>query len=178
MSDGDDLMADLYGELRKLAHARMQRLRPGQTLQPTELVHEVYLRLAGDGRWNHRGHFFGAAALAMRRVIVDQARRKQALRRGGDYTFVGEHMTLPDPASDDQRGRSVEEVLALDHALERLEQDYPRKARVVQMRCFGGFTREQIAEALELDARTVDRDWRFAKAWLRKALDEQPVDDG
>lgn len=175
MHDGDDLIPDLYAELRALAHARMRRLGPGQTLQPTELVHEVYLRLADQPGWNHRGHFFGAAAHAMRRVIVDRARRRNAQRRGGDAVFVEPLTTLPDPASGAQRAFAVEDVLALDRALAGLERDYPRKAQVVQMRCFGGFTREQMAEALGVDARTIDRDWRFARAWLGKALAEAPA---
>lgn len=170
MHDGRDIVPDVYDALRKLAQARLRDLRPGQTLQATDLVHEVYIRLARTREWNHRGHFFGAAAIAMRQVLVDHARRKSALRRGGGQAVVDDGISACHPTSASGRGMSADELLAVDQALDRLEEAHPRPAQVALMRCFVGLTREQIAEALEVDPRTVDRDWRFARAWLRKAL--------
>ena len=166
-----DLLPLVYQELRRLAGARMKRLPPGQTLQPTALVHEVYVDLIGkkDPGWKGRAHFFGAASRAMRELLIDQARRKAARKRGGDLQRVGsahEHLLVATP-------EPVEDILALDVALNRLNEQHPRKAEVVQLRYFGGFTHEEIAEMLNTTVRTIERDWRFARAWLRTELDEE-----
>ncbi len=158
----------VYEELRKLANAYLGRERPGHTLQPTALVHEVYMRLAGaEAGWSGRGHFFGAAAQAMRRILVEHARGKAAAKRGGGRQRV-EEITLPDEGRG--HGLSAEEILTLNRALEQLEADYPRKAEIVQLRYFAGLTVDEIAELLGVTPRTVERDWRFARAWLEKAL--------
>jgi RNA polymerase sigma factor (TIGR02999 family) len=166
--EGGQLVAVLYDELRRLARARMGRVPPGNTLQPTALVHEAYLRLAagpaGEQLWNGPGHFFGAASQAMRQILVDQARRKAADRHGGGRRRV-------DP---DEAGLAIEppegDVLALDRALERLEKEDRRKAEIVLLRSFGGLSRDETAAALGLSTRTVDRDWRFALAWLHREI--------
>ncbi|MBX3207207.1 MAG: sigma-70 family RNA polymerase sigma factor [Labilithrix sp.] len=164
-----ELLPLLYDELRRLAGAHMARLRPGQTLQPTALVHEAYLKLVGDADpgWNGRGHFFGAAARAMREIIVDHARRRGARKRGGgrEPLRLDTGLELADagaPAPDD--------VLAIDAALTRLERDYPRKAEIVIMRYFGGLTMDEIADALGIATRTAEREWRFARAVLAEEL--------
>jgi RNA polymerase sigma factor (TIGR02999 family) len=166
---GSDLVPFVYNELRKLARVRMSRLRPGQTLQPTDLVHEVYVRLMkkGELRWNSRGHFFGAAAQAMRQVLVEHARNKLALKRGGDRARVDMTVTLV----DDTTTRSHAELLALHEALEQLQADHPRRAEIVHLRYFAGLTVEEIAEMMNVTTRTVERDWKFARAWLETRLE-------
>lgn len=161
----------VYGELKKLANAYMARLRPGQTMQPTELVHEAYARLdAGkDVQWNSRGHFFGAAAQAMREILVDYARRKAALKRGGDHERV-EMVTFADERS--HLGMSADEILALNRALDKLEERLPEHAQVVLLRFFAGLTMEQIAEGLDVSTKTVQRKWQVARAWLKKELSQ------
>jgi len=161
------LMAQLYDELRKLARSRMARVPVGNTLQPTALVHEVYLRLSkgGETHWNSEGHFFGAAAQAMRQILVEQARRKSRIRHGGglkrsDVDEVDLPIEVP-----------VDDLLALDQALERLEAEDGRKARIVMLRYFAGLEREEVAELMGVSVRTVDREWRFAVAKLRKEMD-------
>jgi RNA polymerase sigma factor (TIGR02999 family) len=163
-----ELLPVVYGELRKLAAAQMARLRPGETLQPTALVHEAYLKLVGqaDPGWNGRGHFFGAAAQAMREIIVDHVRRKSAAKRGAGRP--NEDLDAAFDVSAD--GLDLEDVLAVDAALGRLEAEHPRKAKVVVMRYFGGLSEEEIAEALGVTTRTVEREWRFARAYLHEAL--------
>jgi RNA polymerase sigma factor (TIGR02999 family) len=164
-----ELLPLVYGELRKLAAARLARLRPGQTLGPTALVHEVYLALIGkqDPGWKGRGHFFGAAAQAMREILVDAARRKSAKKRGGD-------LARADPEEAEQAGLApalpVEDILALDHALTQMKLEHPRKAEIVELRYFGGLSEEEIAAIFEVTPRTIEREWRFARAWLQKAL--------
>ena len=166
-----ELLPLVYGELRKLAKARMARLRPGQTLQPTALVHEVYLALVGrkDPGWKGRGHFFGAAAHAMREILVDAARRRAALKRGGDLVRAA-----PEEAEDAEPAPAlpVEDLLSLDRALTKMKAEHPRKAEIVELRYFGGLTEEEIAAIYEVAPRTIEREWRFAKAWLHKALAE------
>jgi RNA polymerase sigma factor (TIGR02999 family) len=162
-----ELLPLVYEDLRRLATARMAQLSPGQTLQATALVHEAYMRLVGtsDPGWQGRAHFFGAAALAMRNVVADHLQRKGRLKRGGRFLRVGELTEASlscDGPSDD--------ILAVGEALEEFEQLYPRKAKVVTMSFFGGLTAEEIAEVLGLSARTVERDWQFAKAWLNHWL--------
>ncbi len=164
----EELLPIVYGELRRLAAAQMARLRPGETLQPTALVHEAYLKLVGDAdpAWNGRGHFFGAAAQAMRELIVDHLRRKTAAKRGGGRPKESLDVDIAVAAGD----LGPEDALAIDAALARLEMEHPRKAQVVVMRFFGGLSEEEIAEALGVTARTVEREWRFARAWLHAAL--------
>ena len=165
----DDLLPLVYDELRRLARARMAHLPPGNTLQPTALVHEAYACLVGreDPGWDTRGHFFAAAAQAMRQVLVDQARRKKTLKRGGDRKRIDlEDFNAP-------LACPVDDVLALDEALERLAGDDPRKAQVVTLRCFAGLSREETAAAMGLSLATIDREWRYIIARLHKELSER-----
>ncbi len=165
--DTDDVTAALYEVLRDLAARSMGRERAGHTLQPTALVHEAWLRLARDDRdtWPDDGLFFAACAKAMRQVLIDHARRRDARKRGGDLVRV----ELAD-ASAEEPGLELD-VLALDEALVGLARAYPRAARVVELRFFAGLTGEEIAPLLEISPRTVDGDWRFARAWLIRALE-------
>jgi RNA polymerase sigma factor (TIGR02999 family) len=161
-----ELLPLVYGELRQLARARMARLAPGQTLQPTALVHEAYVRVIGneDPGWDGRGHFFGAAARAMRNILVDQYRRKGALKRGGDRRRVDldeGDLAIQTPQED---------LLALDEALTRLEQEDPRKGQIVNLRYFAGLSTEETAAALDVSVGTVEREWRYIKAWLQTQL--------
>lgn len=163
-----DLLPAVYAELRRLAAAQLAQLRPGQTLQPTALVHEVYMKLVGqaDPGWDGRRHFFGAAAQAMRELLVEHVRRKTAQKRGGGRALE----SLDDSLLIEDGGPRLDDVLAVDAALARLEADHPRKARVAIMRYFGGLSDEEIAEGLGVTTRTVERDWRFARAYLVDAL--------
>jgi RNA polymerase sigma factor (TIGR02999 family) len=164
-----DLLPLVYDELRKLAAARMAAESPDHTLQPTALVHEAYLRLVGRGddhRWDGRGHFFSAAAEAMRRILIESARRKHGPQRGGDFT---RHDLDPDqPAPPDPSPR----LLALDEALDRLAAIEPRAAEVVKLRYFAGLTVAQAAAVLGISPRTADADWAYARAWLVTALQD------
>lgn len=161
------LLPEVYGELRRLAEARLRRVPPGQTLQATALVHEAYLALVGrsDPGWNGRGHFFGAAAQAMREILIDQARRKAAFKRGGDLRRDDAALALA-PAE----GLPGEDLLALDAALTRLQAEHPERAQVVLLRHFAGLGEAEIAEILGVTTRTVERAWRFARAYLHAAL--------
>ena len=162
----DELLPLVYDELRALARARMAREKPGPTLQATVLVHEAYLRVAGDREraWNGRAHFFGAAARAMRRILVEQARRRARLKRGGGArpVDVDEADVSVEPPSDD--------VLAVDEAVGRLEQKDARKAQIVNLRYFAGLTNAETAEVLGVSVGTIEREWRFIKAWLQTEL--------
>ena len=164
------LLPLVYGELRKLAKARMARLPPGQTLQPTALVHEAYLRLLGkaDLHLESRRHFFFAAARAMRDILVEQARSKAGPRRGGGRRRV----ELREDAAT--CGPAPEEVLALHEALAELEKEDPLKAQIVNLRYFAGMSMEETAQVLGLSERTLHRHWRFVKAWLKSRLDAFP----
>ncbi len=160
------LLPLVYDELRKLAAAKLAQEKPGQTLQATALVHEAYLHLVGGQPhdWNSRGHFFAAAAEAMRRILIDQTRQKQSLRRGGGRQRQDlEHLAIvaPEPALD---------VLAVHEALERFEQVDPLKARLVKLRYFAGLTIPQAADALGISSTTADRYWSYARAWLHAEL--------
>jgi RNA polymerase sigma factor (TIGR02999 family) len=161
-----DLLPLVYAELHGLARARLARQSPGQTLQPTALVHEVYLRVAGDSdvTWEGRRHFFFAAARAMRDILVEQARRKANLKQGGDWRRqeLDEACAVLEPPSDD--------VLAIHEALAELEEIDPVKAQIVLLRYFTGLTREETAALLQISERTLDRQWRFIRAWLLKRL--------
>jgi RNA polymerase sigma factor (TIGR02999 family) len=164
-----ELLAPLvYEELRKLAAARMARESPGQTLQATALVHEAYLRLVDPSQcvneWQSRGHFFKAAATAMRRILIERARKKKSLKHGGDYQR--ESMEALEISNDAQEDR----LLEMDEALNGLAQRDPRKAEVVNLRFFVGLSNLETAEALGLSLATVERDWAFAKAWLYRHL--------
>jgi RNA polymerase sigma factor (TIGR02999 family) len=158
------LLAAVYDELRQLAAAKMAMEPAGHTLQPTALVHEVWMRLGGDNQpaWANRAHFFAAAAESMRRILIENARRKRALRRGGDAVKVSadaENLELPAPASDD-------ELLLVSEALDGLAAHDPRKAELVKQKYFAGLTLEEAADALGISHRTAKRDWAYAKAWL------------
>jgi len=165
----ETLVPLLYSELRKLASSMLKRLRPGQTLQATALVHEAFLKLVrnDDLGWEGRNHFFCAAAQAMREILVDEARRKGARRHGAEWRRV----TLDESAVT--QGSSQVEVLDLHRALERLEQDDPRKGRVAILRCFAGLTTAEIAQLLRLSVPTIERDWRFARARLLSEMTER-----
>jgi len=158
----EELLPLVYAELRRLARARMAGLKPGQTLQPTALVHEAYLRLVqgGDQDWDNKGHFFAAAAEAMRRIIIDRARRAARLKHGGGQVRITISAVRggvePRP----------EELLALDDALGRLEAQDPRMAEVVKLRYFAGLTQEETAAAMEISRRSVNRLSAAARAWL------------
>lgn len=176
---GDDkaaaeLLPLVYGELRRLARARMAKTPPGNTLQPTALVHEAYIRLMGKddpNRNKSRRHFFAAAAQAMRDILVEQARRKQRLKRGGDRKR--EHMQDMD-ALEAQIESPIDDILALDEALENLEQSEPRLVEVVKLRFFAGLTTEETAAAIGVSVPTVERDWRFARTLLYTQLADPP----
>jgi len=158
----DELLPVVYDELRRLAAHRMALEAPGQTLQATALVHEAYLRLVGDPdrQWNGAHHFFVAAAEAIRRILIDNARRKQRLKHGGNLERIDvEHVDLASPLPEEQ-------LLAVDEALDRLAVVNPRAAEVVKLRFFAGLTGSQTAGQLGVSAATVERTWAFARAWL------------
>jgi RNA polymerase sigma factor (TIGR02999 family) len=171
MENGDpkpaaDLLPLIYEELRRLAAARMSRERPGQTLQATALVHEAWLRLAGgeSHRFANRAHFFAAAAEAMRRILIDRARRRRVLEKCGYAERQDlEEADLAAPAPD-------EELLAVNDALDQLAAEDPTAADLVKLRYFAGMTNPEAAEALGLSPRSAERLWTFARAWLRRAL--------
>jgi len=164
----EELLPLVYDELRKLATYKMANERPGQTLQPTALVHEAWLRLVGDRafEFENRGHFFAAAAEAMRRILVESARRKKCLKHGGLMERVDmDAVELPLPMPDD-------ELLALDEALNRLKTVDPRAAEVVKLCFFVGLTREQAARELDISLSTAERLWGFARAWLFREMEK------
>ncbi len=159
-----ELLPLVYDELRKLAAAKLAHEKPGQTLDATALVHEAYLRLVGDQHFEGRGHFFAAAAEAIRRILVEAARRKQAARHGGQRNREAldpDRIVAPSPD---------EELLALNEALDRFAERHPEKADLVKLRYFAGLTADQAATALGLSPSTADRYWAYARAWLRRSL--------
>jgi RNA polymerase sigma factor (TIGR02999 family) len=158
----DQLLPLIYDELRKLAAQKLADEQPGQTLVATALVHEAYLRLVGDQQFANRRHFFGAAAEAMRRILIDRARARRSLKRGGD----GRRVTLDAVAAPDPDDR----LLALDEALTQLAGVDPLAARVVEMHHFAGMSHEQVAAALEISVYLARQKWTFARAWLKSAL--------
>jgi RNA polymerase sigma factor (TIGR02999 family) len=165
----DQLLPLVYEELRKLAAQKLAQEKPGQTLQATALVHEAYLRLADQDppqRWQSRGHFFAAAAEAMRRILVEKARRKASAKAGGGRKRV--ELEEVEPAIE---GPEVD-LLGLDEALQQLAAKDKRKAELVKLRYFAGLTNEQAAEALGISTSTADSDWAYAKSWLRVAMVE------
>jgi RNA polymerase sigma factor (TIGR02999 family) len=159
-----ELLPLVYDELRKLAAAKLAHEKPGQTLNATALVHEAYLRLVGNQQFDGRGHFFAAAAEAIRRILVEQARRRQSARHGGQ----NQRQDL-DP---EQLAASApdEELLALHEALDRLSAEHPEKAELVKLRYFAGLTADQAATALGISPSTADRHWTYARAWLGRTL--------
>jgi RNA polymerase sigma factor (TIGR02999 family) len=166
----DKLMPLIYQELRRLAHRYLSRERAGHTLQTTDLVHEAYLRLVDQRRvrWQNRAHFFGIAAQLMRRILVDRARHHRRVKRGGGALIVS-----LDQAAVVSRQPEVD-LLALDEALTRLADVDERKARIVELRFFGGLSVEETAQFLKISAVTVMREWRMAKAWLHRELSNEP----
>jgi RNA polymerase sigma factor (TIGR02999 family) len=166
-SASEHLLQVVYAELHKLAADKLARERPGQTLQATALVHEAYLRLVDVGsgpHWNGRGHFFAAAAEAMRRILVENARRKRRLKHGGEHERVDLDSDSPDLAAP------TLDLLALDEAMTRLAAIEPVKAELVKLRFFAGLTMPEAAAALEISLATAERHWTFAKAWLYAEL--------
>ncbi|MCA9169776.1 MAG: sigma-70 family RNA polymerase sigma factor [Planctomycetales bacterium] len=164
-----ELLPLVYDELRRLAKARLSSERAGQTFQATDLVHEAYRKLVdtkdgGGENWKSEGHFFGAAAQAMRRILIDRAREKAARKRGGDLQRV-EFDGIEHPASE-----RPEELLQLDAALDQLEKCDPQKAELVKLRFFAGLTNKQAAKSLGISPATADRQWAFARAWLKTEM--------
>jgi RNA polymerase sigma factor (TIGR02999 family) len=167
----EQLLPLVYDELRKLAAQKLAQEAPGQTLQATALVHEAYLRLVGaeaEQPWDNRGHFFAAAAEAMRRILVEKARRKQRLRHGGGLrkqSLKNNEPAVADPLD-------AIDLLALDEALERLEAASPRRARLVKLRYFAGLTLPEVARMLDISQSTAEADWTFAKAYLKREMEK------
>jgi RNA polymerase sigma factor (TIGR02999 family) len=168
-SAAEQLLPLVYDELRQLAAQKLAHEQPGQTLQPTALVHEAYLRLVGGEQtqdWGGRGHFFAAAAEAMRRILIDRARHRQTRKAGGGRR----RLDLDDlePALEEGNG---DRLLALDEALRQFEAEDPRKAELVKLRFFAGLTAEQAAAALGVSTSTAEKDWAYARSWLRVTID-------
>ena len=164
-----DLLPLVYEELRRLAAARMAHEASGHTLQATALVHEAWMRIAGNSphRWENRRHFFGAASEAMRRILIENARRKSRLKHGGDRVRVEiEGLDFAAATPDEQ-------VLLVDEALDRLKSEDPEKARIVEMKFFGGLTNQEVAETLNVTERTIERQWAYAKARLFRDIQER-----
>ncbi len=168
-----ELLSVLYEELRKLAAARMANEAPGQTLQATALVHEAWLRLGGAGaKWQNRAHFFAAAAEAMRRILIENARRKKRLKHGGDFERVEiDGLEIPSPMADD-------ELLAMNEALDRLAEVDPRAANLVKLCFFVGLTQEEAARELGVSVSTAERTWAFARAWLYREIQRGRTEAG
>ena len=166
----EQLLPLVYDELRKLAAAKLLQEKPGQTLQPTALVHEAYLRLVNAEKaqqWNSRGHFFAAAAEAMRRILVEAARRKQSDKHGGRQMRVElSELSIGVDSPPD-------ELLAIDEKLEHLASSDAQAAQIVKLHCFAGLTIEQAADVLGISARTAYRDWAYARGWLFRALEQE-----
>ena len=163
----EQLLPVIYQELRHLAATMLAQEPVGQTLEATALVHEAYVRLVdaeAEPKWNHRGHFFAAAAESMRRILVEKARRKQRVKHGGEHHRV---------EIDDERlvcSVPADQILALDEALERFDQEEPEKAQLVKLRFFAGLSIEEASEALGISRATASRHWTYARAWLHDAL--------
>ena len=168
----DDLLPLVYEELRRVAGSYMRRESQGHTLQTSALVNEAYLRLVDQRnvQWQNRAHFFGVAAQLMRRILVDHARSRTRVKRGGRVQMV---------SLDEQAviSKEVAEVIALDEALTHLAQVDPRTSHIVEMKFFGGLTNEEVAEVLKVTSRTVEREWRKARAWLNRAISKGETDE-
>jgi RNA polymerase sigma factor (TIGR02999 family) len=160
------LLPLVYEELRHLAAVHLAREPGGQTLQPTALVHEAYLRLRGEAHWDNRAHFFGAAAEAMRRILTDNARRKRRPKHGGDRHRVFGDIAAPRPAMP------PEDLLALDEALDKLAREAPAQAELVKLRFFAGLPMPEVAETLGISLATAERHWTYARTWLYAELKE------
>lgn len=173
-SAAEQLLPLVYDELRKLAAAKLAQEKPGQTLQATALVHEAYLRLVDVDKaqhWDSRRHFFSAAAESMRRILVEAARRKKRVRHGGRFERVdleGEHLAVDLP---------VDDLLAIDEALEQLEESDEQAARLLKLRFFAGLSVEQAAELLEIPVRTAYRNWAYARAWMYRRVGKKDAPD-
>lgn len=177
IDDGDpqaasQLLPLVYEELRRLATAKMNRESSEQTIQPTALVHEAFMRLVGNERsaqWDNRGHFFAAAAESMRRILIDAARRRNAEKRGGGRVRLdlSGNEAVVNPEDSDT-------LLALDDALVKLENEDPDLARLVELRYFAGMTVDQTADVLKVSPRTVKRNWAYARAWLQRQIEAEP----
>lgn len=166
----DKLLPLVYQELRKLATAKLSKEKPGQTLQPTMLVHEAYVRLVDvdqPQQWNGRGHFFGAAAEAMRRILVEHARRRQTQKRQATYLQIDPNQLVDQPQSQQI------DLLALDEALSELAQRWPEKCKLVELRYFAGLTVAEAAKILGVSVATAERHWTFARTWLHTRLKPQ-----
>ncbi len=162
----------VYNELKRIASIRLAQFPPGQTLQPTALVSEAYLKLlSSNPSWDHRAHFFGAASRAIRNVLVDQARRKSAAKRGGDQKRVPLHENLSTPFEIE-----IEQIVDIDEALRKLEAEDERSARIVEYRFFAGLSEAETAQVMNISDRTVRREWAFARAWLRRELGGEESD--
>lgn len=173
--DLDALMAAVYHDVRRLAAGRLRAERSDHTLQPTALVHETYMKLLEQRstEWRNRGHFFSVASRIIRRILVDHAREKLAAKRGGRGEW-GERVPLVDIAASE--GAPRVDLVALDEALSELEAINERQAQIVEMRFFGGLTVPEIARLLSIGTRSVDRDWRAAKAWLFRRMSDERVE--
>jgi RNA polymerase sigma factor (TIGR02999 family) len=167
------MVEDVYGELHKIAGAYVRRER-AQSVQATDLVHEAYLRMAGDrsAQWQDRTHFIAIAAIAMRRLLVERARARGAVKRGG----VKIQVTLEDGLLTDQGSTSLIDLIALDRALNALELIEPQQARIVELRYFGGLSVEETGTTLDISPATVKRHWTFARAWLLRAMEGRPAE--
>ncbi|WP_459555872.1 ECF-type sigma factor family protein [Lacunimicrobium album] len=164
----EELLPLVYDELKKLAQQKMRLESAEHTLQPTALVHEAFVRLVTQGNsqaWDHRGHFYMAAAEAMRRILIESARRKSSLKRGGNFKRIS--LDEAENASDDQ---SDSELVALSEALDRFEAVDPEAAQIVKLRYFTGLTIDEVAEMLKVSPRTAKRHWAYARAWLQREL--------
>ncbi|WP_409994668.1 sigma-70 family RNA polymerase sigma factor [Blastopirellula marina] len=168
-----ELLPLVYAELKRLAAHKIRNERPGHTLQATALVHEVYLRLVGNTgeRWDGQAHFFAAAAEAMRRILIENARRKKSQKRGGDR-----QQFEVDEADAIEAGKDIDELLDLDAALTKLQAVEPELAKLVELRYFVGLTIEQSADAMGISPRTVKRNWAYARAWLGREMEGRDLD--
>jgi RNA polymerase sigma factor (TIGR02999 family) len=163
----EQLMPLLYDVLRKIAAKHLAGARPDHTLQPTALVHEAYMRLVGNQPFENRSHFYSVASMAMRQILVDNARRRKSLKRGGNFVRQDHELDrIAAQQSDDQ-------LLALDEALQQFAIEHPRRAKLVELRYFSGMTLEEASQALGISIATCDRDWKYARAWLYTAMNQQ-----
>ena len=172
LKSGSDLLAELYEDLRKLAKSKLSQEKPGQTLQATALVHEAWMRLSpeGDGgQWENSRHFYGAAAESMRRILIDQARRKNAHRHGGDH----QRTELNESRIESPATTKADKIVALDEAIEKLAESDSETAELINLRYFVGLSVTETAEILDVSPRTVKRNWAYAKAWLQRELQEE-----